>query len=134
MGVDAKATLRMSDWKEELYQDEATAIKLAKADSIATFSGDIEGSGVAQWLLAYPEGVPATFVGFQSVTGKVSGRSGSFVLKMTGTYESDTADVSWSVVPGSGTGELEGLAGEGGYRAPLGTTDLPVTLNYTVER
>lgn len=36
------------------------------------------------------------------------------MLQHKGTFQEGTASTRWFVVPGSGTGELEGLIGEGG--------------------
>ena len=51
-----------------------------------------------------------------------------------GTYYVDASIVSgdWFVVPGSGTGELTGLRGEGGFRANLGE-GAQVHLDYWFE-
>ena len=38
------------------------------------------------------------------------------MLEHSGTFEGGVAEASWSVVPGSGTGELRGLRGEGVLR------------------
>jgi hypothetical protein len=45
------------------------------------------------------------------VTGKVGGRAGTFVLQHTGTMAHGSQQLSVTVVPDSGTGELVGLAG-----------------------
>lgn len=134
MATQSTGILRMGDWVEESYQEGGQQqIQLAKANSKATFTGDIEGSGGCQWLLAYPLDASVTFVGLQSFVGKLAGRTGSFTLKMTGTFEDSTAHVTWSVVPGSGTGELKGLSGEGGYSAPLGQPDVKISLEHGIE-
>jgi hypothetical protein len=64
----------------------------------------------------------------------VGGRRGSFVLQSSGTYADNTARVTWFVVPGSGTDELAGLSGQGGYTS--GHEDypnVPYTLEYEFE-
>ena len=50
----------------------------------------------------------------ERVVGRVGNRSGSFVLQHSGTFSGGIAKETWFVVPGSGTGELGGLRGEGG--------------------
>ena len=45
------------------------------------------------------------------------GRAGSFVLQNTGEFDGMVARGPWSVVAGSGTGELEALRGAGGFEA-----------------
>lgn len=131
MGAQAKATLRMSDWVEQAVQEGGDGgIRLCKAVSQVTVTGDLEGQGSCQWLLAYPPDGPASFVGLQTFTGALAGRTGTFVLQTTGQFRGSTAYVTWSVVPGSGTGELAGLSGEGGYEAPIGQPDVDASLDY----
>jgi hypothetical protein len=74
----------------------------------------------------------ASFVGIERVTGKIAGRQGSFLLQDAGTLEGDTVKGDWFVVPGSGTGELSGLRGEGGFTAALGER-ADITLDYWFE-
>jgi hypothetical protein len=85
-----------------------------------SFSGDIEGDGIARFLQAARPDGSASFVGLERVTGKVAGKTGSFLLQDSGTVEGNIVSGEWFVVPGSGTGELTGLRGTGGFRANLG--------------
>jgi len=50
-----------------------------------------------------------------SAAGKLGSRDGSFVLQQSGMFEDGTILADWLVVPGSATGELSGLRGQGGY-------------------
>ena len=72
---------------------------------------DAEGKGV---MLA--AGSPASgsggYVAMESVTGTLDGRKGSFVLQHTGTMNRGATELSVTVVPGSGTGELAGISGK----------------------
>jgi hypothetical protein len=63
--------------------------------------------------MAYASDGSATFVGLERITGELAGKAGSFVLQRTGVFEGGVAKESYSVVPGSGTGALKGLKGEG---------------------
>jgi hypothetical protein len=59
----------------------------------------------------------------------MAGKAVSFVLRRTGVFEDGQAKESYSVIPGSATGELNGLVGEG--RSALGHgTEHPFTLEY----
>ena len=68
----------------------------------------------------------------ERVVGAVGGRSGGFVFQDQGTLEDQTVSGTWFVVPGSGTGELNGLRGEGGFTAALGQ-HAKITLDYWFE-
>ena len=85
-----------------------------------SFSGDIEGDGVVEFLQAGRADGSASFVGIERVTGKLAGREGTFLLQDAGTVEGSIVSGGWFVVPGSGTGQLAGLRGDGGFRANLG--------------
>jgi hypothetical protein len=61
--------------------------------------------------MVYPGDGSAKFVGLERVVGRLGDRWGSFVLEHSGTFEGGVAEASWSVVPGSGTGEPRGLRG-----------------------
>lgn len=68
---------------------------------------------------ARPDG-SASFVGIERVRGSIHGKQGSFLLQDSGTLAGQEVKGSWFVVPGSGTDELRGLRGEGGFEAQLG--------------
>ncbi|MGA8648665.1 MAG: DUF3224 domain-containing protein [Candidatus Sulfotelmatobacter sp.] len=51
------------------------------------------------------------YVAIERVTGKLKGRTGSFVLQHSGTMTRGTPQLSVTVVPDSATGQLEGLTG-----------------------
>jgi hypothetical protein len=71
-------------------------------------------------------------VGIERVSGRVGSRSGTFVVQDKGTLAGTTVSGTWFVVPGSGTGELEGLRGEGGFVAQLGE-GADIALGYWFE-
>jgi hypothetical protein len=54
----------------------------------------------------------AGYVAIETVSGTLGSRRGTFVLQHTGLMDRGTPSLSVVVVPDSGTGELEGLAGE----------------------
>jgi Protein of unknown function (DUF3224) len=97
-----------------------------------TFSGDIEGEGVVRFLQAIREDGSASFVGIERVTGSIAERRGSFLLQDAGTLEGNLVKGEWVVIPGSSTGELAGLRGEGGFEAELGQ-HAAITLDYWFE-
>jgi hypothetical protein len=76
------------------------------------FHGDLEATSKGQ-MLAVRTGVEgsAGYVAMEQVTGTLHGRSGSFALQHSGTMNRGTPQLTVSVVPDSGTGELAGLAG-----------------------
>lgn len=77
------------------------------------FSGDLVGVGKGQMLTAGdPAEGTAGYVAMERVSGTLGGRSGSFALQHHATMHDGKNELSIVVVPGSGDGELAGLAGE----------------------
>ena len=122
----AKATFEIKSWDEEPYNEIEGAPKLTRAKVVKAYRGDIEGESTVEYLMMHRQDETASFVGLERVVGSLFGRSGSFVLQHEGTFEGGTAKIDWLVVPGSGTGELSGLRGEGsfavGHAAPHAVT------------
>lgn len=87
--------------------------KLTVAQASVTIDGTIQGEGTDRWLMTYAADGTARFVGLTHVRGTVDGRSGTVVLQHEGRFDGAGLQTSFTVVPGSGTGELGGLAGSG---------------------
>lgn len=113
----ASGEFQVAAWKEETYEELDTGRGLTQADVSLGFSGAIEGDGAVRWLMAYRADGTASFVGLARITGALDGRSGTFVLQNTGEFDGTAARGQWSVVEGSGTGDLDGLTGAGGFVA-----------------
>jgi hypothetical protein len=77
------------------------------------FHGDLEATSKGQMLAAGTsvQG-SAGYVALERVTGTLHGRSGSFTFQHHGTMTRGTPQMSVTVVPDSGTDQLEGLAGK----------------------
>ena len=81
------------------------------------FSGDLDGTGKGEMLT----GMTATqgsagYVAMERVIATLHGRKGSFMLQHTGTMARGEQQLSITVVPDSGTGDLTGLTGRLGIR------------------
>src|SRR4030081_3041106 len=109
----ANSRFTIKSWDEKPYSEGQDLPKLTRAAVTKTFTGDITGEGQVEYLMMYRSDGSATFVGLERVVGNVGGRAGSFVLQRTGVFENEMAKESYFVIPGSGTGELGGLRGEG---------------------
>jgi hypothetical protein len=119
-------------WDEKPFSEGVDGPKLARVSVTKSFSGDIAGEGTLEYLMAYGKDGSASFIGLERVVGRIRDRSGSFVLQHTGTFEGGTATATWVVVPGSGTGDLQGLSGEGGF-ASAHAEEYLMTLDYDFE-
>ena len=135
MGAHAMATFEIKSWDENPFSEVEGGQKLTRASVMEVFHGDIEGEGIVEYLMAYQEGGSATFVRMERIVGRLGDKSGSFVLEGSGSYDAaaGVAKGTWLIVPGSGTGALRGLKGEGGFSA---THEPPghATLEYDIEK
>lgn len=90
----------------------AEGVSLGRMALDKRFDGDLVGTGHGEMLTALtPVQGSAGYVAIERVTGTLHGRAGSFVLQHTGTMHAGAQQLSITVVPGSGTGGLAGLAG-----------------------
>jgi hypothetical protein len=129
MKQTASARFAIKNWDEKPYSEGQNEPKLTRATVTKTFSGDIEAESQADYLMMYRSDGTAVFVGLERVTGRIAGKSGSFVLQRTGVFEGGQAKESYSVIPGSATGELQGLRGEGTSSVGHGM-EHPFSLSY----
>ena len=92
--------------------DEVEGTTLGRMALDKRFHGDLDAASRGE-MLATRTGVDgsAGYVALERVTGSLHGRTGSFSLQHSGTMDRGTPQLSVTVVPDSGTGELAGLAG-----------------------
>jgi hypothetical protein len=117
----AQATIAVSVWQPQPYEEPGDGPALVRIHVEETFEGDISGSGVATFLQVLRGDGSATFCALERVVGEIDGRSGTFVLQDSGTLDAEgNVSGAWFVVPGSATGALTGLRGEGSFSAAVG--------------
>ena len=132
MSTHAQGSWEVQSWAEDAYLELEAGAKLTRATVGQTFTGDLDGEGSVEWLMCYREDKTADFVGLQRFVGRLGSRSGSFVMRTQGTFDGEKAAGELSVVPGSGTEELGGIAGGGAFVAPHGGTP-SLDLDYHFE-
>jgi hypothetical protein len=125
----AKARFAIKTWDEKPVSEGNNIPKLTRANVARTFTGDIEGEGHVEYVMMYRADGSATFVGLERVVGRIDNKTGTFVLQRIGTFENGEARESYSVVPGSATGDLVGLKGDGNSAVGHGL-EHPFELNY----
>lgn len=76
------------------------------------FNGDLEATSLGQ-MLAFMAGAKdsGSYVAVERVDGTLGGKKGTFALHHLGIMDKGAQNLTIGVVPGSGTGELEGLTG-----------------------
>ena len=128
MTTEATATFTVESWDEAPWDEQAALPKLTRATVEKSLSGDLEGTSTTVWLMSYGADGSADFVGIERVKCTVGGRAGSFVLQHIGRFDDGAARASLVVIPGSGTGDLSGLSGEGSFVAdPNGSIALELS-------
>ena len=116
----ARGSIEVATHERHPYDERDEGPDLLEIHVVERFVGDIEADGSVRFLQARRKDGSAALCGLERVDGTLAGRRGSFVLQDEATRDGDTVRGRWWVVPGSATGELEGLRGEGGFEAESG--------------
>lgn len=125
----AKAVFEITNWDEKPFSEMPGAPKLTRASVRKAYTGDIEGEGTLEYLMAYGHDGSASFVGIERFVGRVGQKRGNLVFQHVGIFRDGVVESTWSVVPNSGTEDLKGLRGE--VKSALGhAKSYPVELNY----
>jgi hypothetical protein len=129
MSYAKQATCRfeVTSWKEQVYVDidegEGTTAGdmyypkrgLTHAGVEYAYRGDVEGTSTLSYLIAYKADA-APVLGLERFTGSVDGHEGSCVFRHVGSQDAGSVSAHLEVVPGMGTGGLDGLRGEAELR------------------
>lgn len=127
--AEAKITVQSS---EANPYDHTAGPALVEIHLRETFSGDIEGESTVRALQVQRDDQSASMVSMQRFRGTMGGRQGTFILQGSEIVENGNIKAAWFVVPGSGTGDLAGLRGEGGFEGRFGQASDGM-LNYWFE-
>jgi hypothetical protein len=109
----------------------------APAEGLARFSinkqihGDLEATTIGEMFSGgNPRQGSAGYVAIEVVTGALAGKQGSFALQHFATMDASGTKMQVIIVPGSGTGDLKGIAGTFSIRIESGQHfyDLDYTL------
>ena len=114
------SSFAIQSWTENAYDETSGQPKLTRASVTQSYTGDIEGQGAVEYLMAYGADGSANYVSLERVTGRIGERIGSFVLRGTGAFEAGVAKADFFIVPGSGTAGLGGIRGQGSFIAKQG--------------
>jgi Protein of unknown function (DUF3224) len=85
---------------------------VSRFDFRKTFRGDLEAAGAGLMLSSgAPQAGAGGYVAIETVRGRVGDRQGGFGLQQLGMMQGGSQTLHYEVVPGSGDGELRGIAG-----------------------
>jgi len=100
------------EMKPQAEPNAVEGVNLGRMSLDKRFEGDLAAIGKGEMLTALtPVEGSAGYVAIERVTGTLHGRNGSFVFQHAGTMDRGAQQLSITVVPGSGTGTLVGIAG-----------------------
>jgi hypothetical protein len=107
-----KGTFDVKRTGQSTIDDAGEGASMARIRLEKAFHGALDARSVVE-MMSVGTAVQgsAAYVALEHVTGRLDGRSGSFALQHNGTMARGVPTLSVTVVPDSGTGELQGLAG-----------------------
>lgn len=96
----------------QAQDDKAAAAAIGRMSIDKQFHGDLEATSKGE-MLAVSTGVKgsAGYVAMELVSGALQGREGTFALQHSGIMTRGAPQLTITVVPDSGTGQLVGLSG-----------------------
>lgn len=133
MTSQPNVSFSLTSWDEKPYNELPGELKMTRSSVAYAYQGDIEGVSTLDYLMVYREDDSGSFVGLERVIGRVGGRSGSFVLQHTGTFNKNDVNGTFFVVPRSGSGELTNLRGEGKIGLSDHAERYPMVFEYSFE-
>ncbi len=117
MKRDYKASFQITSWNEETVGEEKDGSTVKRAVVTQTYKGDMEGTGTVSYVMFYRDQKTADFIGFEQFEGEVKGKNGAFVMRHDGVFKDGKASSDWIIEIGSGSGELDGITGDGSFKA-----------------
>ncbi len=112
---EVKVNVQKADNKEE------ESAKIGRMSLDKKFHGDLEAISAGEMLSMGTEiKGSAGYVAMERVNGTLHGRAGTFALQHSGTMTRGEPQLSVTVVPDSGTGQLAGIAGKMTIKTPEG--------------
>ena len=111
MTEHATPTFGIEGWDEQSTWEGDDGRKHTRATVTKRYRGDLDATGVMEYVMAYAPDGTATFVGIERFEGRLGDRRGTFVMRDGGEFRDGVAASSFEILAGSGTGELTGLRG-----------------------
>jgi Protein of unknown function (DUF3224) len=113
MTIEASGTFEVKVNMQKAGNKEAESAKLGRMSLDKQFHGELEATSAGEMLSVGTEVAgSAGYVAMERVNGTLHGRTGSFALQHSGTMTRGEPQLSVTVVPDSGTGQLVGIAGK----------------------
>ena len=109
MTAHATSSFVIDKWEEQvMWQDDC---KVVRTSIGKRFSGGIEGTSVAEMIMAHARNGSIAYCGFERLSVTIAGKKGTFVLHHDATQFPGGGSASWTIMVSSGTGELQDIRG-----------------------
>jgi hypothetical protein len=94
-------------------EDKAEGAPMGRMTLDKVFRGDLDGTGKGEMLTAMSPAIKdsGVYVAVERVSGALNGRKGTFALHHTGIMNRGQQNLTVTIVPDSGTGDLTGISG-----------------------
>ena len=117
MTTHIQAAFAVTSWDEKTWEGtpahEVKGEKLTLARISNTYTGDVQGTSQLEYLMTYRADGSAVYVGLERFEGSVLSRNGSLILQHSGTFDGGAVKGAFTIVSGSGGGELVNVYGTG---------------------
>ena len=111
----AVASFEVTGWDQGEPESDAGGPTLSHATVLKRFDGDLVAESEARLLMCQADVTDITagagYIAREVVRGRLAGRRGTFVMQHWGLSAGVNERTGGQIVPGSATGELEGLTG-----------------------
>ena len=108
-------TYEIKSWDEEPYLELENSAKYSNAKLQKNYSGEFEGEGQLQYLMAYNESGAAYFTGIEHFKGQINGVKGYLSFAHKGSFKNGSVDSSFHIIEGSQSESFTKLLGEGNF-------------------
>lgn len=122
--VKLVGTYSVSKWEETPIRPDEDGMRATRVSAEFLFAGEIEGTAHVEYLMFYTafdekdmHNSQARYVGHLKIIGTTKGKSGSFALTDSGSFQGGLASSEVEIITGSGTSDLHSISGSGSYAA-----------------
>ena len=106
-----KSSFKITAWEPHNEENDELA-DIARARIRKEFSGEMTGTSVANAILYQTPVQSGGYAALERITAKIDEREGTFVVQHSGIRDAEgNGPFYGDVIPGSGTGDFEGVTG-----------------------
>lgn len=132
MNDQVTSTVTVADWEEHVFDESDDGPRITRASFVKHYEGRLRGKGVVLQIATYTSAGHAVFSAMERFHGAIADKEGAFVLKHEGAFDAGTVSSTWTIVPGTGSGDLRDLSGSVDFEASHGQS-YPIVLNLRSE-